>query len=337
MTPLALTMGEPAGVGGEIALKAWFEREAERLPPFFAIDDPARLEAVAAAAHLAIPIRVIAAPEDAAAAFRHGLPVLGIGPVVGAVAGAPTAAHGSAVLESIERAVALALEGRAAAVVTNPIHKATLAAAGFPYAGHTEYLAARTHSAPAMMLVCPGLRVAPVTTHLGLAEAITTLSCEAIVACARTVARALQRDFGIDAPRLAVAALNPHAGEDGTMGREEIETIAPAVARLTDDGLDVFGPEPADTLFHAASRQRFDVAVCMYHDQALIPLKAIDFAHGVNVTLGLPLVRTSPDHGTALDLAGSGTASAASLIAAIKLAGTIAERREHVAPQHQLA
>ena len=337
MTPLALTMGEPAGIGGEIALKAWSEREAEGLPPFFAIDDPARLEAVAAAAHLAIPIRVIAAPEDAPAAFRGGLPVLRIGPVEGAVAGAPTVAHGRAVLESIERGVALALEGRAAAVVTNPIHKATLAAAGFPYPGHTEYLAARTHSAPAMMLVCPGLRVAPVTTHVGLAEAIASLSSGAIAACARTVARALQRDFGIDAPRLAVAALNPHAGEGGTMGREEIETIAPAVARLADDGLDVFGPEPADTLFHATSRQRFDVAICMYHDQALIPLKAIDFAHGVNVTLGLPIVRTSPDHGTALDLAGTGAASAASLIAALKLAGAIAGRREHVTPQHQVA
>ena len=337
MTPLALTMGEPAGIGGEITLKAWIERDAERLPSFFAIDDPERLGAVAATAGLAVPIRTISAPEEAPAAFAQGLPVLGIGTVAGAVAGAPSAVHGRAVVESIERAVTLALEGRAAAVVTNPIHKATLGAAGFPYPGHTEYLAARTDAAPAMMIACPGLRVAPVTSHLGLSQAIASLSSEAIVACAQTVAQALPRDFGIDRPRLAVAALNPHAGEGGTMGREEIEIIAPAIARLKASGLTAFGPEPADTLFHANSRRRFDAAICMYHDQALIPLKAIDFDHGVNVTLGLPLVRTSPDHGTALDLAGAGTASAASLIAAIKLAVAIAERREHVAPRHAMA
>ncbi len=337
MKPLALTMGEPAGIGGEITLKAWIARDHERLPPFFAIDDPARLETVATAMGHNVPVRTIAAAEEAPAVFRHALPVLAIAPVEGVVAGAPSAVHGRAVLESFERAVAMALDGEASALVTNPIHKATLAAAGFPYRGHTDYLAAHTNSAPAMMLACPGLRVAPVTTHLGLAEAIASLSGEAIVGCAQTVARALPQDLGIAHPRLAIAALNPHAGEGGTMGREEIATIAPAVARLKDAGLDVFGPEPADTLFHAASRERFDAAICMYHDQALIPLKAIDFAHGVNVTLGLPLVRTSPDHGTALDLADTGTASAASLIAAIKLAAAIAGRREHAASQRQTA
>ncbi len=337
MKPLALTMGEPAGIGGEITLKAWAARDHERVPPFFVIDDPARLEAIAAAIDAEIPVRAIDAAGDAPAAFRHALPVLSIGPVSGAVPGIPSAAHGTVVVESIERAVALVLDGSASAVVTNPIHKATLSMAGFPYPGHTEYLADLTNASATMMLVCPDLRVAPVTSHLGLAEAIAGLSSEAIIACAQTVAQALPRDFGIDAPRLAVAALNPHAGEGGTMGREEIEMIAPAVAQLKQAGLEVFGPQPADTLFHAASRERFDAAICMYHDQALIPLKAIDFARGVNVTLGLPLVRTSPDHGTALDLAGSGAASAASLIAALKLAGDIAERREHVSSRRQTA
>ena len=337
MNPLALTMGEPAGIGGEITLAAWLARDREALPPFFVIDDPARLESIAAAMDLPVPVRAIAGAGDAAAAFARALPVLAIDPVADAAAGTPAASHGPAVLESIERAVDLALDGAAAAVVTNPIHKATLAAAGFPYPGHTEYLAARASALPAMMLTCPGLRVAPVTTHLGLAAAIAALSTETIVECAHTVARALEADFGIVAPRLAVAALNPHAGEAGTMGREEIETIAPAIARLKERGLSVFGPEPADTLFHAAARKRFDAAICMFHDQALIPLKAIDFAHGVNVTLGLPFVRTSPDHGTALDLAGTGRASAASLIAAIKLAGAIAERRAHATPRRKTA
>ena len=337
MKPLALTMGEPAGIGGEIALKAWLARERERLPPFFAVDDPARLEAIAVSAGIPAPIRAVATVEEAAAAFARALPVLAMAPIEGAVPGAPAAAHGTAVLESIERAVSLTLDGRAAAVVTNPIHKKTLTAAGFAYPGHTEYLAARAGTAATMMLTCPGLRVVPVTRHLGLAAAIAALSSETIVDCATTTAQALRLDFGLAAPRLAVAALNPHAGEGGTMGREEVETIAPAIARLAAAGLDVFGPQPADTLFHPEARERFDAAICMYHDQALIPLKTIDFAHGVNVTLGLPLVRTSPDHGTALDLAGTGKASAASLIAAIKLAGAIAERRAHAARQRQTA
>jgi 4-hydroxythreonine-4-phosphate dehydrogenase len=337
MKPLALTMGEPAGIGGEITLMAWLARDAEGLPPFFAVDDPARLEAVAAAIGVHVPVQPIAGAEDTAATFAHALPVLAIGPAVGAIPGKPNADHGGTVVESIERAAALALDGAAAGIVTNPIHKATLAAAGFPYPGHTEYLAARTNASAAMMLTCPGLRVVPVTVHLGLAAAIAALSSEAIVGCAKTAARALMDDFGIAAPRLAVAALNPHGGEGGTMGREEIEVIAPAIVRLKAVGLAVAGPAPADTLFHAAARERFDAAICMYHDQALIPLKAIDFARGVNVTLGLPLVRTSPDHGTALDLAGTGTASAASLIAAIKLAGEIAERRAHAEPQRRRA
>ena len=337
MRPLALTMGEPAGIGGEITLQAWAARDREGLPPFFVIDDPTRLEAIAARMVLEIPVRAIARPEDATTVFPQALPVLPIGPVAGVVAGKPSLAPGPLVLESIERAVTLTLAGGAAAVVTNPIHKATLAAAGFPYPGHTEYLATRTGSAAAMMLACPGLRVAPVTAHLGLAAAIAALSIETIVDCAQAVAEALPRDFGVAVPRIAIAALNPHAGEGGTMGREEIETIAPAVARLKADGLRVFGPEPADSLFHATSRERFDAAICMYHDQALIPLKAIDFARGVNVTLGLPLVRTSPDHGTALNLAGTGAANAASLIAAITLARDIAGRRAHVAPEHGTA
>jgi 4-hydroxythreonine-4-phosphate dehydrogenase len=316
--PLALTMGEPAGIGGEIALAAW-RRRAEALPRFVFIGDAAAVPG---------PTRLVATPADADAVFDEALPVMAEPLARPAVPGRPDPANAPAVLAAIERATRLALDGEVAGIVTNPIQKETLYQAGFRHPGHTEYIAELSGGAtPAMMLACPGLRVVPVTIHQALRAALDDLSTERIVTAGRIAAAALCRDFGIAAPRLAVAGLNPHAGENGSLGREEIEIIAPAVERLRQDGIDVRGPAPADTLFHAAARARYDAVLCMYHDQALIPLKTIDFERGVNITLGLPVVRTSPDHGTALGIAGQGIASAESLLAALRMAGEIAARR----------
>ncbi len=327
--PLALTMGEPAGIGGEIALKAWAARHSAGVPPFLLIDDPARLAALAELLGLPVPLRPITAAAEAAEAFADALPVLPQALAVPVAPGRPEPANAGAVRDAIARAVTLAGTGQAAAVVTNPIHKATLYAGGFAFPGHTEYLAdlAGPGVVPVMMLACPQLRVVPVTIHLALRDAIAQLTTKAIVACGRITAAALAGDFAIPAPRLAVAGLNPHAGEDGGMGREDIDIVAPAVAQLRAEGINARGPLPADTLFHPAARAGYDAALCMYHDQALIPIKTIDFAGGVNVTLGLPFVRTSPDHGTAFDLAGSGRADPTSLINALRLAGEMARRR----------
>jgi 4-hydroxythreonine-4-phosphate dehydrogenase len=325
--PIALTMGEPAGIGGEITLKAWRNRQSDT-HPFFVIDDPARLSVLARQLDLTVPVVEIAAPEDAATAFDASLPVLPCPLAADAVAGEPDAANVPRVIAAIDQAVALTSSGRAAAVVTNPIHKATMYAGGFAYPGHTEYLGALAGGAPPqMMLAVPGLRVVPVTVHLALARVAETLMSDMIVAAGRATAAALDRDFGIAAPRLAVAALNPHAGEAGALGEEEAAIIMPAIDTLRGEGIEVSGPAPADTLFHARAREAYDAALCMYHDQALIPLKTIDFDHGVNITLGLPFVRTSPDHGTALAIAGRGEANPASLIAAIAMAGDMAARR----------
>jgi 4-hydroxythreonine-4-phosphate dehydrogenase len=327
--PLALTMGEPAGIGGEIALLAWQKRRAAAIPPFFAIDDPERLARLAAGLGWSVPLRPIAAPEEAVDAFAAALPVLPLALPAPVQAGRPDPAHAGAVIAAIRTAAALASAGRAAALVTNPIQKETLYAAGFRHPGHTEFLAELAGGAsPVMMLCCPGLRVVPVTIHQPLRAALALLTTERIVAAGRIAAAGLARDFAIPRPRLAVAGLNPHAGEHGTLGREEIDIIAPAVAALRALGIDAEGPAPADTLFHAAARQRYDAALCMYHDQALIPLKTIDFSRGVNVTLGLPFIRTSPDHGTALDIAGSGSADPSSLLAALALAGEMARARQ---------
>ena len=326
--PLALTMGEPAGIGGEITLKTWLGRERAELPPFFVIDDPARLKRLARRLGLDVPVHVIDGPEEALPAFARALPVVTLDLAGEPRPGLPDPANATAVIQSIDRAAELALAGRVAGLVTNPIHKATLYEVGFVHPGHTEYLAELAGGGPAvMMLLCPGFKAVPVTVHVSLKQALAALDREAIVACAATTAAALKGDFGISKPRLAVAGLNPHAGEDGALGREEIDLIGPAVEALRRRGIDVFGPAAADSLFHEAARRSYDAAICMYHDQALIPLKTIDFDHGVNVTLGLPLVRTSPDHGTALSLAGSGRASEASLIAAIQAAAAIARRR----------
>ncbi|HLG87672.1 MAG TPA: 4-hydroxythreonine-4-phosphate dehydrogenase PdxA [Alphaproteobacteria bacterium] len=320
--PLCLTMGEPAGIGGEIALRAWSLREERGLPPFFLIDDPGRLLRLAAAiGQPGLPLAEIAAPEEAETVFAAGLPILPLAAKVDAVPGRLNPSNAAAVIESIERGYALVAEGRASALVTNPIQKSVLYRAGFSHPGHTEFLAALAGGIePVMMLVIEGLRVVPVTVHMALKDALDALTTEMIVSKTRITATALRDAFGIARPRLAVAGVNPHAGEDGSLGREEIEIVEPAISILKGEGWNVFGPKSPDTMFHPRARATYDAAICHYHDQALIPLKAIDYEHGVNVTLGLPIVRTSPDHGTALDLAGTGKANPESLIAALKLA-----------------
>lgn len=324
--PLVLTMGEPAGIGGEIALQAWRQRRAAGLSPFFMLDDPQRLAGLAMRLALEVPVAEITEPAAAAGVFGSALPVLPLARRVALEPGHLDPANAEAVLESIRRAVVLTQEGKAAAVVTNPIHKQVLMEAGFHHPGHTEYLAELSQSprAPVMMLACPELRVVPVTVHMPLAQVPQALTTAQIVETGTTVADGLRRFFGLPRPRLAVAGLNPHAGEGGQLGSEDDAVIRPAVEALRAAGIDAVGPLSADTLFHATARRGYEVALCMYHDQALIPIKTIDFEGGVNVTLGLPFIRTSPDHGTALDIAGYGKASPASLIAALRLAAQMA-------------
>jgi 4-hydroxythreonine-4-phosphate dehydrogenase len=326
--PLAVTMGEPAGVGGEIALKAWLSRGCGG-PPFYLIDAPDRLASLARRLDWPVPIRSIDAPGQALVVFDEALPVAPVGRVIRGQPAHPHPDDAPAILGAIQTAVCDVREGRAAALVTNPIHKDSLYRAGFRHPGHTEYLAelAGTPDTPAMMLVCPGLRVVPITVHMALRRAIESLSPTRIVHAAWVTEAALRRDFGVSAPVLVVAGVNPHAGEAGGLGREEIEIIEPALAELREAGIDARGPLPPDTMFHPEARQSYDAALCMYHDQALIPIKTIDFYGGVNVTLGLPFVRTSPDHGTAFALAGRGTARPDSLIAALRLAAEMAAKR----------
>jgi 4-hydroxythreonine-4-phosphate dehydrogenase len=326
--PLALTMGEPAGIGGEIALKAWLGR-GEGVPPFYAVDDPGRLARLAAGLGWPVPVRPIGEPAEASEIFATALPVAPIGAALRGRPGQPDPADAAAVVGAIDAAVADVRAGRAAALVTNPIHKDTLYRAGFRHPGHTEYLAelAGCGATAIMMLVCPELRVVPVTIHLALRRVAETLTRDMIVHAGRVAAAALRRDFAIAAPVLAVAGLNPHAGEAGGLGREEIEIIEPALAELRRAGIDARGPFAADTMFHAEARRAYDAALCMYHDQALIPIKTVDFDGGVNVTLGLPFVRTSPDHGTAFAIAGTGRARPHSLIAALRLAARMAANR----------
>ncbi len=327
--PIAVTMGEPAGIGAETCLKAWLRREELSLPAFFLLDDPRRLSRLAQTLEWPVEVAEIGAPADATGAFDERLPVVPHPLPGGTTPGSPDPANAGAVIAAIEEAVDLVCRGEAAAMVTNPISKKVLYEAGFRHPGHTEFLAelAGGNSRPVMMLACPGLRVVPVTVHLALRDAIPALEQGEIEAIARIVARALTRDFGIKKPQLAVAALNPHGGEAGALGCEEIDIIAPAIETLKREGLLILGPAPADTLFHERARTTYDAALCMYHDQALIPLKTIDFYAGVNITLGLPFVRTSPDHGTALEIAGTGIADERSFVAALQQAGAIAERR----------
>jgi 4-hydroxythreonine-4-phosphate dehydrogenase len=326
MLPIALTMGDPAGIGGELTLRTWLTRPGMN---FVALDDPERLGGVAKALGLDVPIHIVDRAADAAAIHQQALPVLPVRLAEPAIPGHPNPTNAASVVSSIERATALCLAGEASAMVTNPINKAALYQAGFHYPGHTEFLAVLTGAVgqQIMMLASPHLKVVPVTVHASLRASIAMLTTQMIVDAARTTATALRRDFGLAKPRLAVAGLNPHAGEQGALGDEETTLIQPAIDVLRAEGIEVSGPWPPDTMFTPAARQRYDVAICMYHDQALIPLKTLDMDHGVNVTLGLPIVRTSPDHGTAYDIAGKGVADPSSLIAAITLAAELASSR----------
>ena len=323
---LGLTMGEPAGIGGQIALKAWRIRRASG-PVFSMLDDPDRLAALARRLGLETPIGIVASATEANNTWARALPVLPHRLPHPVTPGRPDPANAPAVVGAIESAVRLAQLGDIDAIVTNPIHKQTLYGAGFSFPGHTEFLGALGGGAPVMMLAIDGLRTVPVTTHMALSAAVNDLSIDRIVHCARVTAVALTRDFGIAAPRLAVAALNPHAGEGGALGNEEATIITPAIDALRAERIDASGPYSADTMFRGAARANYDAAICMYHDQALIPVKCLDFDHGVNVTLGLPFVRTSPDHGTALDIADTDRARPDSLLAALDMAASMAARR----------
>ncbi len=319
--PIALTIGEPSGISPEIIAKAW-QRLGTRVP-FFVIGDPAHL-----AGHGVTPVP-IARPQDAAQAAGRGLPVLAHPFPAPANPGQPDPRNAAAVIEVIARGVELVLRGEASALTTAPIHKKALKdGAGFRFPGHTEYLA---HLAGVdrvvMMLACPGLRVVPTTIHIPLSEVPGALTPQLLTDTIRITHASLRHDFGIPAPRIAVAGLNPHAGEGGAMGHEELDMITPVLTALRAEGLAISGPHSADTMFHAGARAGYDAAVAMYHDQALIPIKTIDFAGGVNVTLGLPFIRTSPDHGTAFDIAGTNRADPTSLIAALDMARDMARLR----------
>ena len=326
--PLALTLGEPAGIGPDITLAAWQRRAELGLPPFYLLADPDFVAERARLIGLKVPLRVLA-PENAAQAFTDALPVVALAESVTAKAGKPDASSAPAAITSIRRAVDDVFAGRAHAVVTNPVAKAVLYRTGFAEPGHTEFLArlAQEHTGrawhPVMMLWSDELAVVPVTIHLPVREVPGQLTTGLIVTTGRIVARDLKERFGIARPRLALAGLNPHAGEEGALGEEDRSVVAPAVEQLRAEGIDARGPLPADTMFHTAARRTYDAALAMYHDQALIPIKTLAFDHAVNVTLGLPFVRTSPDHGTAFDIAGTGRANPASLIAALKLAARL--------------
>ena len=323
--PLAVSLGDPAGIGPEIIGKCWDHRGAFALPPFVAVGDPRSLSAVWDG-----PIVMIDNPRDVDSAFDVGLPFLAINAAQADVPGCPSIAGAHCSLDALELAVGLARSGAASGVVTGPVSKEQLYRIGFAHAGQTEFVAERCGVSPsnvAMMLAGPSLRTVPVTTHMPLAAVASALSASLIEARGRAALRGLQRNFGIMEPRLAVAGLNPHAGEGGALGREEIDHIIPAIEALRAEGWSVSGPYPADTMFHAAARARYDAALCMYHDQALIPLKALHFEEGVNITLGLPIVRTSPDHGTAFDIAGADRADPRAMAAAIRQAQSSAAIR----------
>ncbi len=328
--PLAITMGEPSGVGGEITLDAWLARHEKKLPLFMLLDDPARIEELAKRLGLHVPVQVVETAEEAMSCFDQALPVFPVSLKPPVALGTLNPENGGAVIKSIELAVDMAMRGEVAGVVTNPIHKGALYDIGFKHPGHTEFVAelCGRDETPIMMIANDALRIVPLTVHIPLKDVSQAVTAELIDEKAHIMARALTQDFGIKNPRIAICGLNPHAGEGGKMGMEEIDVIMPAIEKLRADGLNVTGPHPADTLFHEDARKHYDAALGMYHDQVLTPVKTLDFHGGVNVTLGLSLVRTSPDHGTALDIAGKGIASPDSLIAAIKMAKQIADNRQ---------
>ena len=327
--PLAVSLGDPAGIGPEVIAKCWDNREAFDLAPFVAIGDPRSIAAVWDGA-----IEIVDDPRQADNAFDYGLPLIPLNAPAADTPGRPSVAGAHCSLDSLELAVGLARSGSAAAVVTGPVAKEQLYAIGFQHPGQTEFVAERCGVSPgnvAMMLAGPSLRTVPVTTHLPLEDVPETLSSQLIESRGRAALRGLQRNFGIPEPRLAVSALNPHAGEGGRLGAEEIELIEPAIAALAAEGWRVTGPHPADTMFHEGARANYDAALCMYHDQALIPIKALHFAEAVNVTLGLPIVRTAPDHGTAFDIAGQDRADPRPMGAAIRMAAANARYRVETA------
>jgi 4-hydroxythreonine-4-phosphate dehydrogenase len=330
---LALTLGDPAGIGPDITLLAYAARAREDIPPFMLLGDETVLAARAEALGLRVPLGTVTNADEALDLFAEALPVLPIEIAGEVVTGRPDLAAMAAVKQSIETAVSLVRGGEARAVVTNPISKSLLYQTGFTFPGHTEYLAALASDSdtpllPVMMLAAGPFRVVPVTIHIPLKDVPAKLTKELLLATIKTTDKDLRRYFGIARPRLAISGLNPHAGEDGSLGREEIDVIAPAIEAARADGLDVTGPHPADTLFHETARAHYDAALCMYHDQALVPFKTLAFEEGVNVTLGLPFVRTSPDHGTAFDIAGTGKANPRSLIEALRLADAMTRDAE---------
>jgi 4-hydroxythreonine-4-phosphate dehydrogenase len=327
--PLALTPGEPAGIAPEITAKAWLALRDHPTLRFFLIGDLEQYRARAASAGIPLEWQDISSPEDAVRVFPTALPVLHLPFSHKSVAGHLDQRNAGTVIAAIDDAVSLCLSGQAGAIVTNPIQKETLYGAGFTFQGHTDYLGhlARKHGHDAhdvMMLVAGDLKAVPLTVHIPLSKVPAAITAEEIMTQAHIVHRDLQRYFNFESPRLAVSGLNPHAGENGAMGDEERSIIEPAIVKLRGSGINVVGPLPADTAFHEEARKTYDAIICMYHDQALIPAKTIDFHGGVNVTLGLPFIRTSPDHGTALRIAGTGTANPTSLIAALKLAHQMA-------------
>lgn len=327
--PLAISVGDPAGIGPELIAEAWARRETERLPPFFVVGGAGVMAQAAGLRGLDIAVVPIGHPSEASAQFSAALPVLGKDDAVYRP-GEPALAGAKLALASLTQATSLALSGEAAGIVTGPIAKTLLADVGFTQPGQTEFVADAcgvAHEDAVMMLAGPSLRTVPLTIHAALADVPSLLTTELIVRRGRVVAAAMARDFGLPNPRLALTGLNPHAGEGGKFGDEEARVIAPAIERLRAEGITITGPHPADALFAPHERERFDVALCMYHDQALIPIKTLDFDAGVNVTLGLPIVRTSPDHGTAFAIAGKGIARPGAMIAAIRMAGACAARR----------
>ena len=330
--PLAISIGDPSGIGPDVALVAWLRRGELALPPFALLADPVQLTARAKHLGLDVEIEVITTISAASRVFAHALPVLPLDNKLTDSVGKPLPENAAGIIEAIERAVELTLKGEASAVVTCPISKKPLYEAGFQHPGHTEFLAELASKylgkpvTPVMMLAGPQLRAVPVTIHIPLAEVPARLRTADIIEVSRITATELRERFGILAPRLAISGLNPHAGEGGAMGKEDDAIILPAVEALRSEGIDARGPLPADTMFHAPARATYDAAVCMYHDQALIPAKALAFDETVNVTLGLPFIRTSPDHGTAFDIAGKGIARPDSLIAALRLAALLSGR-----------
>ncbi|WP_454882822.1 4-hydroxythreonine-4-phosphate dehydrogenase PdxA [Sphingomonas oryzagri] len=325
VAPIAVSIGDPAGIGPEVLAKAWVRRNQHRLTPFFAIGDLRSISTVWKG-----PLRKVDGPVDVAACFDEALPIMEVEDAGEIVPGLPNMPGARCAVASLEIAVGLAREGAASAIVTGPVSKAELYAIGFTHSGQTEFVAERCGVSPgnvAMMLAGPTLRTVCITTHVPLARVSSLLSIELVMSRARVTVRGLQRDFGIGNPRIAIAGFNPHAGENGALGREEIDILLPAIEQLRDEGMDIVGPLAADTMFHPRARARYDAALCTYHDQALIPLKTLHFDEGVNMTLGLPIVRAAPDHGTAFEIAGKGLAESGATIAAIRMAGEAAERR----------